>query len=381
MHRGRRSWVAGFGFGLVLLLAAGLPGCGGSTGNPPPGGSSEVATPSTPENPAANVPQIAPIATDLDPEAVVAKVNGTEIHARRVIELAQANKIRMRSQGPLPEGVDPDAVDQQLLQMALRVLVDTELMVQEARKQGLELDPQQVEAEIEAARSQFASEDEYRKYLDEAGLSDQDVRHEAERRLLMKAFNAEMAKGQTVTEAEARKVYESRPELFTEDEQVRAAQILIRCSKNDPPAKKDEAKKRAEQIHEKLEAGEDFAQAAKQNSEAQTASNGGDLGFFPRGVMVPKFEEVAFKTKVGEISPVFETLYGFNIIKVLDRREPVLKPFDEVKPWLMVELARQKETEALHAKVDELRKAADIEIVEPTLRETKSEESEATANP
>ena len=111
-------------------------------------------------------------------------------------------------------------------------------------------------------------------------------------------------------------------------------------------------------------AGEDFAALAKEYSQAATAAKGGDLGFFPRGVMVPMLEEVAFRTEVGQTSPVFETVYGYNILKVLEKKAPVLKPFAEVKPWLMVELARQQEGQVLQAKLVELRDAATIEILD-----------------
>jgi parvulin-like peptidyl-prolyl isomerase len=128
-----------------------------------------------------------------------------------------------------------------------------------------------------------------------------------------------------------------------------------------------------------LTEGADFAALAKEYSQAATAAKGGDLGFFPRGVMVPIFEEVAFRTEVGKISPVFETLYGFNIIKVLDKQPPVLKPFAEVKPWLMVELARQQEGQVLQAKLIELRDASKIEILDESLQEEPQPEPGADA--
>jgi parvulin-like peptidyl-prolyl isomerase len=358
----------------VILPLVGVVGCGGVQG-PSDDAADKAAGAEDGVNVLTNTPEITGLIKAEDPDLVVATVNGDPITAGAVTELAQTNKVRMRAQGiTLPEGTDP-----QLMRAALEVLINAELMVQQARAEGIQLPTEEIEAEVQAARAQFASEEEYATYLENAGLSAEDVKREAERRVLMKAYQALVVKGQRVDEETARKVYDANPEQFTEGEQVRAAQILVRCSREDPQAKRDEAKKRIEEAHARLTEGADFAALAKEYSQAATAAKGGDLGFFPRGVMVPIFEEVAFRTEVGKISPVFETLYGFNIIKVLDKQPPVLKPFAEVKPWLMVELARQQEGQVLQAKLIELRDASKIEILDESLQEEPQPEPGADA--
>jgi peptidyl-prolyl cis-trans isomerase C len=94
--------------------------------------------------------------------------------------------------------------------------------------------------------------------------------------------------------------------------------------------------------------------------------------------MVPMLEEVAFRTPVGESSAVFETIYGFNILKVLEKREPKLKPFEEIKPLLMVELARMMQSQALQAKLLELRADASIQILDEGLGSGSEPDPEAT---
>jgi peptidyl-prolyl cis-trans isomerase C len=271
----------------------------------------------------------------------------------------------------------PEGADQELMRAALQMLIDGELMIQEAHKEGIEVPDEEIEAEIQAARAQFASEEEYANYLKDAGLTEEDVHDEAGRRVLMRAYQALVAKGQKVDDAMAREVYDANPGLFTEGEQVRAAQILVRTHQDDPPAKKEEARARIDEAYEKLQGGEEFADLAKEYSQATTAANGGDLGFFPRGVMVPMLEEVAFRTPVGESSQVFETIYGYNILKVLEKREPKLKPFEEVKPLLMVELSRMMQSQALQAKLIELRADASIQILDEDLRSGAEPDPEA----
>jgi foldase protein PrsA len=81
-----------------------------------------------------------------------------------------------------------------------------------------------------------------------------------------------------------------------------------------------DAKKKAEDILAKIQGGADFATMAKQYSQDPSASNGGDLGYFSKGKMVPEFEKVAFSLKIGEVSGVVKTVYGYHIIKVTDIR-------------------------------------------------------------
>lgn len=79
-----------------------------------------------------------------------------------------------------------------------------------------------------------------------------------------------------------------------------------------------DAKLKAEEVLAKVKAGEDFAALAKQYSQDTSASNGGDLGFFGKGKMVPEFESAAFALKAGEVSELVKTVYGYHIIKVVE---------------------------------------------------------------
>lgn len=86
------------------------------------------------------------------------------------------------------------------------------------------------------------------------------------------------------------------------------------------------SKKKADEVYAKAKAGTDFAQLAKDNSgDPGSAANGGDLGFFGKGKMVPEFEEAAFKLGVGEISEPVRTVYGYHIIKVTEKKGDEIK--------------------------------------------------------
>jgi parvulin-like peptidyl-prolyl isomerase len=154
----------------------------------------------------------------------------------------------------------------------------------------------------------------------------------------------------TVTDAELKKAYDDNKKDY---EQVKARHILI-AFKGSPAAQKSkkqltdaEAKAKAEELRKKLVAGADFAEMAKKESDdVESGKNGGDLGAFGHGQMVPEFEQAAFNAKPGEITPVVKTQFGYHIIKV---DEKVSTPFDTVKANLDKTIRQKKVKDLLDA--------------------------------
>ena len=109
---------------------------------------------------------------------------------------------------------------------------------------------------------------------------------------------------------------------------------------------------------------EDFAAAAKENSQDPgSAPNGGDLGFFEQGQMVPQFDQVAFTLKPGQMSELVETQFGYHIIKVAEKQETRVVPLEEAKGQIeqyLTDQNRQAQTEAF---VNTLKAKAKIEIL------------------
>ena len=187
-------WSA-VGVGLWMVVLVSMVGCSGSTESTSQlVEMSDASGSQDPSNVLTNTPEIAGLIKAEDPDAVVASVNGASITAGQVTQLAQTNKIRLRAQGMNL----PDGADQELMRGALQMLIDGELMIQQAHKEGIELPTEEIEAEFQAARAQFASDEEFEKYLRDAGMTKEDVREEAERRVLMRAYQALVAKGQKV---------------------------------------------------------------------------------------------------------------------------------------------------------------------------------------
>ena len=143
-----------------------------------------------------------------------------------------------------------------------------------------------------------------------------------------------------VSEESAKDYYDKNKARYGTEEQRRASHILITPEGSDKAA----ARKKAEEILAKVKASpNDFAKLARENSkDPGSASQGGDLGFFGRGMMVKPFEETAYRLNSGEISDIVETDFGFHIIRVTEIKPAKAKPFSEVRAEIERELRNQQ---------------------------------------
>ncbi len=157
-----------------------------------------------------------------------------------------------------------------------------------------------------------------------------------------------------LVEEDLRRYYSENQARFTVPEERRASHILISADKALPADVRAKAKAKADELHEKLVKDPSlFAELARKNSQDQgSAAKGGDLDFFARGAMVKPFEEAAFALKVGELSTVVETDFGFHIIRLSDVRGGVPRTFDAARPEIEAEV-RQQLAQAKFAEVAE----------------------------
>jgi peptidyl-prolyl cis-trans isomerase C len=180
--------------------------------------------------------------------------------------------------------------------------------------------------------------------------------------LVANAQLQKIEKGITLNDEDLKKVYDAKKNEY---EQVSARHILV-AFKGSPAAQpgkpeltEEQAKAKAEDLRKQLAAGASFDELAKKESDdTGSGANGGALGEFGRGQMVPEFEKAAFEAKVGELTPVVRTQFGYHVIKV---EAHGTTPFDQVKPVL----ERNARQEALQAKLDALKTSN-----KPTFNET-----------
>jgi len=158
---------------------------------------------------------------------------------------------------------------------------------------------------------------------------------------------------ESISDAEARKFYENQVGAQKSDQEVRARHILV------------ESKDKAREVYEKLAHGSDFARLAKEYSkDPGSKDQGGDLGFFGRGQMVPQFEEAVFRLKKGEVSEPFESQFGWHIVRLDDRRQRSAPTFEAVKGQVVASMIHKRAQQV----AADLRGKAQIEYIDPELK-------------
>lgn len=157
------------------------------------------------------------------------------------------------------------------------------------------------------------------------------------------SFDAEKFAGQApVSDAEVKTYYDEHAAEYEKPEEVHARHILFRLAPEPTADEKAKVRTRAEEVLAKLKAGADFATLAKQYSEDASAAQGGDLGTFGRGKMVPPFEAAAFTLAPGQISDLVESEFGFHIIKVEGKEAARTQTLDEVRPQIVAKVTQEK---------------------------------------
>ncbi len=145
------------------------------------------------------------------------------------------------------------------------------------------------------------------------------------------------------SEEELRAYFRDHEDSFVKKEKVEARHILAQVSMDASEEKSEEAKKKIEAALARIRAGEDFAAVAGDVSDGPTAKNGGSLGVFGKGQMVPEFEDVAFRLEPGEISDPFKTQFGWHIVQTLSHDEGGPMSYEEAKD-MVVALVRDSKT-------------------------------------
>ncbi len=164
---------------------------------------------------------------------------------------------------------------------------------------------------------------------------------------------ADYSKQVNSTPKEIEDYYQNNQEKFGQPKRVKVRHILIRADAKDAEASAV-ARKKAESLREEVAKGKDFAQLAKQSSEDPgTKDRGGELGYVTRGQLVPEFEQAAFSLKVGEISSVIQTPYGFHILRVDDIQEAKTDSLEKAKDRIQALLRDRKARDLAHDAADQ----------------------------
>ncbi len=278
-------------------------------------------------------------------QTIKAKVNGEPVYASDVAKLnAQAQQ-----QGfPLTE-------DQVLEQ-----LITKKLLLQEAKKQKMSVDDAAVDkyiADLEQLIGQSIDP-----LLEKMQITEKEFREQIKEQLIITNLLAKNQVKTVITDEQIQTFYEENEASLVTEEQVNASHILV--------ATEAEAK----DVLKRLNDGEDFAKLAKEKSiDPSAKTNGGNLGLFGKGAMVPEFEKAAFTLEVGEFSEPVKSQFGYHVIVVHEKKKAGKLSLTEAKEDIRKFLQDEKNKESANKYLKELMATAKIERFTKATTEEKEE--------
>lgn len=302
-------------------------------------------------------------AVDPAADAVAATVNGVNILESEIQMLIKPQLDSLAEKTKYMPAEDVEDYTRQFRQLALEQLIRRELLDEKIKQADITISDEAVMAQIEQiASAQGMSVEQFSETMKQYGHTLEGIKKDIREGLARNQFMSSQWEGKiTVTEDEAKKYYEENPRDFDVPEQVRVSHILIKPEAGgDPNEAKATAKAKAEDLLVQIKAGADFAELAKANSACPSAPKGGDLNFFPRGKTTPPFEKVAFELKVGQISDVVETEYGFHIIKATDRIDSTKITFEQARDKIIEALTESRQSEFANEYLNGLKAEATI---------------------
>jgi peptidyl-prolyl cis-trans isomerase SurA len=281
----------------------------------------------------------------------------SEVEKRAAPEIAAANQNR-----------DPEKraeLRKQALQAALDRLIGEKLMEKQMDELGIDVTEQEVDLGIEDVRKQNNFDPEqFEQALRSEGYTMKEYRDFMRKHLRrLKLVNLKVRSKVKMSEKDLRTAYDQWARLEQADPEIHARHILVKVDPNASAEQVAKALAKAKALAaEARKPGVDFAELARTKSDGPSAPEGGDLGTFRRGVMVPEFDKVAFALPEGGVSDPVRTRFGWHVIKVEKRLAVPVKSFEEMKDQLQEKLVREQLEKYTDQYVKELRQQAAVEV-------------------
>lgn len=295
----------------------------------------------------------------LSPQTVAAVLNGTPITVAQVDEEIQrkpAFALQLSSSSEKKGSLN------EVRLLAVQSIIDRTLLVDAARQSGV--DEKGVQSSVEQVITSYGGVDKLSELLKAINTTYEKFRADISDDFRIQAmFENSLAKAPPLTEKQLRDAYSKNSSAFIQKESIRARHILRTVKDNATPEESAAVRTKIDEVYKRaLVKDSDFAALAKENSECPSREQGGDLGFFTKGMMVPEFEKAAFVLSPGQISEPIRSQFGFHIIKLEERTPEHTLSFDEARPTLERQLTTLRRQELLKKKVEELRHSAHIEV-------------------
>jgi len=261
--------------------------------------------------------------------------------------------------------LDDDARNK-IRQAALEQLIEKKLAEQKIHELNIKIGDDEIRQAIEDVKRQnkINSQEAFQAALASQGLTFDQYRAQLQEQLeRLRLVSMEVRSKIQVGESEMRDYYEANLAKYSEDESFHARHIFFRISEKAPAEEIKRAMTSALLVLAEAKSGKDFIELAKTYSEDPAArKDGGDLGIFRKGDMLPELEKTILAMKPGEVSELVVTPAGFHIIKLEERIKGKVKPFESVKAEIEEAIYRKKSEERFNLWAKELRSKASVEV-------------------
>ncbi len=298
-------------------------------------------------------------------EEIIARVNNEVI----------TNSDLQRAQSTVQEEAKqdcPKCTPQQLQIMVtekqknvLRDLIDQSLLVQRAKDMGINVEADVVK-KLDQIRQQnnLPDMDALDKALTSQGLSAEEFKSNIRNGMLTQdVIRREVGSRLIIAKDEIQKYYNEHRSEFQRPEQVYLREIFV-STEGKTEAEIPELEKKAKNLRERVQKGEDFAELARRYSDSKTAKSGGELGVFERGQLSKDIEDIVFKMNKGQVTDVIRTKTGFLFLKVEQRFEAGLQPVEKVEGEISNRIYMDKMEPALRSYLQTLREDSYV-VVKP----------------
>ena len=284
-----------------------------------------------------------------------AVVNGQEISGEavqfeldRLVRFYMSHGMTMEVKKNLPK----------LEEKALEQAIGAKLLLDRAMELDVPVTGPEIDAEVSKVITQVGGPENYKKALDAQGISETQFRKELEKGAKVnKLVEQACSSVGEPAEEDVAAFYEAHKAEYVQPEQVLCQHILVKGTD-------DAALDKIKAIRERIVNGADFAEEAKKNSDCPSGQQGGSLGWFGRGMMVPEFDKAAFGMKKGEVSGIVTTQFGYHIIYKADEKGGGQQTLVDVHDSIKDLLRHNARGQAMDAFVAELRKKATVEYRE-----------------
>lgn len=296
----------------------------------------------------------------LAPDKVVATMKGRQITVAEIdrqIEQKPNFAYILQSSKSNPKMLND------LRRRVVYAMINRQILLEEAKKSSL-VSPAEVEDSVKKVIAGYGGKEKLEELLQAIKTDMPTFETEIRKDFTINSYiDKALIKEVKISDDEIKKEYDRDPKKFEQKESVNARHILIKVDQNAPKEAQQAAERKINEIYKKVvDEKKNFGEIARTDSQCPSAAQGGDLGSFGRGMMVPEFEDVAFSLPIGEISKPFRTQFGYHIVKVEQHTPATPGDLTTAKPAIEEQLLAKKREAIVEEKLADLRKGYAVSI-------------------